>query len=131
MELYLTATSSVVDLTIEFIEVRLKSGETVSLNWNESRFDRDEGEIDAHYLGVCFNEDSACGKLDELQGMQVVSVGLYSEEHEEGDYPIYISRMEFCENDKSLCFENPFSKDAPYSFAMQRLYDKFLASSRR
>lgn len=131
MELYLTATSSVVDLTIDFIEVRLKSGETVSLNWNESRFDRDEGEIDAHYLGVCFNEESACGKLDELQGMQVVSVGLYSEEHEEGDYPISISRMEFCENERSLCFENPFSQDAPYSFAMQRLYDKFLASSRR
>lgn len=131
MELYLTATSNIVDLTIDFIEVRLKSGETVSLNWDESRFDRDEGEIDAHYLGVCFDEESACGKLDELQGMQVVSVGLYSEEHEEGDYPINISRMEFCENDRLLCFENPFSQEAPYSFAMQQLYDKFLASSRR
>ena len=131
MELYLTATSNVVDLTIDFIEVRLKSGETVSLNWDESRFDRDEVEIDAHYLGVCFDEESACGKLDELQGMQVVSVGLYSEEHEEGDYPINISRMEFCENDRSLCFENPFSQEAPYSIAMQRLYDKFLANLRR
>lgn len=131
MELYLTATSNVVDLTIDFIEVRLKSGETVSLNWDESRFNRDEGEIDAHYLGVCFNEESAYGKLDELQGMQVVSVGLYSDEHGEGDYPISISRMEFCENDRSLCFENPFSQEAPYSFAMQQLYDKFLAGSRR
>ncbi len=36
MNLYLEATASVPDLTIDFIEVRLKSGKTVSLNWDKS-----------------------------------------------------------------------------------------------
>lgn len=36
MTLYLTVKTDVKDLIIDFIEVQLKSGETVSLNWKRS-----------------------------------------------------------------------------------------------
>ena len=70
MELYLTATSSVSDLTIDFIEGRLRSGKTVSLNWDASFIDRCGDTISAHYVGVYFNEKSACGKLRKVCASQ-------------------------------------------------------------
>ena len=36
MKLYVTAITNVPDLTIDYIEVKLKSGKTVSLNWDRS-----------------------------------------------------------------------------------------------
>lgn len=36
MILYLQATTNVQDLIIDYIEVKLKSGKTVNLNWDES-----------------------------------------------------------------------------------------------
>ena len=36
MDLYVKATTNVPDLTIDYIEVKLKSGKTVSLNWDRS-----------------------------------------------------------------------------------------------
>lgn len=132
MELYLTATSSVSDLTIDFIEVRLRSGKTVSLNWDAGFIDRCGDTISAHYVGVYFNEKSACGKLRKLKDMRVTEVGLYSDEFGEGDYPMQITKMEFCEHGKSVCFDSPFQTQKPeMSSVMQNLYDKFLASSWR
>lgn len=40
MRLYLTAETSIPDLYIDYIEVLLKSGEEVSLNWDYSDIER-------------------------------------------------------------------------------------------
>ena len=40
MRLYLTAKTSIPDLFIDYIQVKLKSGEEVSLNWDYSDIER-------------------------------------------------------------------------------------------
>ena len=57
MILYLQATTNVQDLIIDYIEVKLKSGKTVSLNWDESGINRSETGFDARYKGVYFDEE--------------------------------------------------------------------------
>lgn len=136
MTLYLTAKTPIDDLIIDFIEVELASGKTVSLNWDFSSFDRCGDEITARYEGVCFGEESAVGKIEELKGMRVVAVGLYSESCGEDaeNLPITITDMDFYEEGKNLVFEDVFSQDQIDPLAnpvLQQLYDRFLASSRR
>ena len=66
--------------------------------------------------------------------MRVKEVGMYSEEHGEGQYSLAIERMEFYDNNKRLVFRKPYKTDMQsqvQSVAMQQLYNKFLASSRR
>ena len=79
MTLILQGTTKTKDLIIDYIEVQLSSGKTVSLNWDESGIDRTPEGFDAKYKGVYFDEKYANGRLDELRGMQVVDLGLYSE----------------------------------------------------
>ena len=79
MILYLQATTNASDLLIDFIEVRLSSGQEVPLSWDESNLCRD-GTFSATYKGVCFGEDYANGRLDELRDMRIVHIELYSEE---------------------------------------------------
>lgn len=112
MTLYLTAKTEITDLTIDFIEVELKSGNTVSLNWDASWITRCGNEIRADYEGVCFDEETAAGKIDELQDMRIVKVGMYSDELGEGQYPLTIESMEFYDGSKSLTFQDPFTADA-------------------
>lgn len=107
MTLYITAKTDVKDLIIDFIEVQLKSGETVSLNWERSWVERSKNGFWAVYEGVCFDEDSADGKLDSLKEMRVKEVGMYSDGHGEGQYSLTINRMEFYENNKRLVFRKP------------------------
>ncbi len=47
MTLYISATTNCPDLSIDFIDVRLKSGEVVSLNWDDTEYDNEEGKFDA------------------------------------------------------------------------------------
>ena len=76
MELFLKAKTDIEDLVIDYIKVQLKTGKTVSLNWDGSSVERSSsGGITAHYFGVCFDEESADGKLDMLEDMKVLSVG--------------------------------------------------------
>lgn len=75
MQLYLTAKTDIDDLVIDYIEVELKNGRTVSLNWNASFVDRRSDGFYARYSGVCFDEESAAGRLNELDGMKVLTVG--------------------------------------------------------
>lgn len=134
MILNLTAKTDVNDLTVDFIEVQLKSGKTVSLNWDTSWTEHCGDELHAHYEGVCFNEKSASGKLNKLKRMHIKDVGMYSDVHGEGQYSLEIEKMEFCDGKKSLVFRNPYRtkpQDVVRSAAMQQMYDKFLASSRR
>lgn len=135
MTLHLVATTCVSDLVIDYIEVRLQSGEIVSLNWDTSWTEHHDKKLNAQYIGVCFDENSAKGMLAKLVGMRVGNVGLYSESQGgEGDYPITIEKMEFYDEDAILSFEHTFTSDCPECLCdpiMRRLYDKFLASSWR
>ena len=82
MILYLKAKTPIPDPVIDYIEVRLKSGETVSLNWNWSNISRTHQGFDAEYSGVCFGESK-----------EFLSV--------------FILWMEFREEEKSLEFASP------------------------
>ena len=102
MFLIIKAITNVPDLMIDFVEVRLQSGKTVSLNWDRSGIDRCDEEFVGEYGGVCFNEESASGKLDELRDMQVSDIGLYSETHSTAD--ITIKEMLFEDHGKIISF---------------------------
>lgn len=113
MDLYLKATTNVPDLIIDFIEVRLKSGKTVSLNWERScvtRFDPNPSAgFDAEYLGLCFDEDLAQSQLDELKDLSVTAVGLYSETHSIAD--ISIKEMVFEDGEETLILKDVYSAE--------------------
>ena len=71
MTLYLEATTTIPDLFIDYIEVRLASGESASLNWDESEIYRNPDGFGAKYKGVYFGEEPANGRLDELCDMVI------------------------------------------------------------
>ena len=102
MILYLQATTNVQDLVIDYIEVKLQSGKTVSLNWDESGINRSETGFDARYKGVYFNEEYANGRISELTGMKIDTVKLYSEQVK--DPEITIMQMSFEDGDARLNF---------------------------
>ena len=93
MILYLSARTTVKDLMIDYIEVELVNGETISLNWDESDIGRTGDGFSARYKGVYFGEVYANGRLEQLQDMKITDIGLYSE----SDTPlnICITLMEF------------------------------------
>lgn len=98
LTLYLEATTTIPDLFIDYIEVRLASGENASLNWDESEIYRNPNGFGAKYKGVYFGEEPANGRLDELRDMVITDIGLYSDT---------ISEMEFVDNGRSLEFSPP------------------------
>ena len=98
MTLYLEATTTIPDLFVDYIEVRLASGENASLNWDESEIYRNPNGFGAKYKGLYFGEEPANGRLDELRDMVITDIGLYSDT---------ISEMEFVDNGRSLEFSPP------------------------
>ena len=98
MTLYLEATTTIPDLFIDYIEVRLASGESASLNWDESEIYRNPDGFGAKYKGVYFGEEPANGRLDELCDMVITDIGLYSDT---------IPEIEFVDNGRSLEFSPP------------------------
>ena len=74
MTLYLTASTPVRKVFIDFIEVLLCDGRVVSLNWDESGIDWTEDGFSARYKGICFDEEYANGKMEQLQGLKVTAV---------------------------------------------------------
>ena len=107
MILYLDAKTNVPDVFIDYIEVMLKSGEIVSLNWDESDISREEDGFSARYKGVYFGENYANGKLDQLEGMAIADIGVYSEI--DGTVPVSISitEMLFEDDGRELAFTRP------------------------
>ncbi len=105
MILYLTANTSIPDLYIDYIEVRLASGEEVSLNWDESDISRSPSGFSARYKGVYFGEEYADGKLEQLRNMKIVDIGIYYESEHDPDITIEI--MEFVEAGKQKIFNPP------------------------
>ena len=141
MQLYLTAKTDIDDLVIDYIEVQLKNGLEVSLNWDMSFVECTSDGFYARYCGVCFDEEHADGKLNELEGMKIVTVGTYSETHGgEGEHPVVIEYMEFVESD-NLEFRNayplspeqaPVQENQFFSEEVRaRIYEAFLAESWR
>ena len=109
MLLTVKADTSVKDLVIDYIEVICESGRSISLNWEQSNVRKTETGFYADYLGVCFNDKLADGKLHELYGMQVDVIGLYSEQKEKLD--IDVKEMYFYEDEKELTFDNPYQTE--------------------
>ena len=105
MDLFLNATTNVPDLIIDFIEVKLKSGKTVSLNWERSSVT----SFAADYLYLYFDEEHAQGRLSELEDMSVTAVGLYSETYPVAD--IEIEEMTFTDGEETVIFKNVFSAE--------------------
>ena len=67
MRLYLSVNTDIEDLEIDYIEVRLATGEIVTVDWDESDIAWEENGFDARYKGVSFNEEYANGKLSVRQ----------------------------------------------------------------
>lgn len=109
MLLTVKADTSVKDLLIDYIEVICESGRSISLNWEQSNVRKTETGFYADYLGVCFNDKLANGKLHELYGMQVDVIGLYSEQ--KGKLDIDVKEMYFYEDEKELTFDNPYQTE--------------------
>lgn len=103
MILYLKAKTNLSDLSIDFIEVKLKSGKIVSLNWDETEYDNEDSVFEAKYKGVYFGEEYANGKLHELIGMEISHIQLYTEK-DTGYFELV--RMEFADRNDALIFED-------------------------
>ena len=93
MILYLSVNTDLEDLVIDYIEVKLATGATVSLNWDESDIERLDGGFRARYKGVYFNEEYANGKIGSLRKMQIDGIGIYAESGSYSD--IVITEMIF------------------------------------
>ena len=105
MRLYLTAKTSIPDLFIDYIQVKLKSGKEVSLNWDYSDIERTSSGFSARYKGVYFDEEHANGRIDELHDMKITDIGVYYESKHEQDIKIEV--MDFVDDDKQLVFSPP------------------------
>lgn len=101
MILYLSAQTDLPDMVIDFIEVKLATGEIVSLNWDQSDYGQDDGVFTARYKGVYFDESYANGRIAELHWMKIVQIGIYTESEEADKAEIQITAMEFVDNDAS------------------------------
>ncbi len=112
MDLFLKVTTNVPDLIIDYIEVKLKSGKAVSLNWEFSDVIMGMGGFNATYLRVCFDEERAKGSLNELKEMSVTGIGLYSELNPVAD--IDIKEMTFTDGEEALPFRNVYSAKGVY-----------------
>jgi hypothetical protein len=105
MRLYLTAKTSIPDFFIDYIQVKLKSGEEVSLNWDYSDIERTSSGFSARYKGVYFDEEYANGRIEELRDMKITVVGVYYESKQKPDITIEV--MDFVDDDKQLVFSPP------------------------
>ena len=108
MDIFLTCKSDAEDLVIDFIELKLKTGETVSLDWDQSYVDRGQGgRFEAAYEGINICGKSARGKLSKLEGAAITEVGLYSESRGRADLDIL--EMSIREGSRKLIFHAPYS----------------------
>lgn len=88
MRLKVVLKTDVKDICIDYITVKLKSGKTVSLNWDTTEYTRDNGEYNACYKGVYFDEEYANGRIKELEGFSITQIGIHSEQEEIGTVTI-------------------------------------------
>jgi hypothetical protein len=104
MVLCVNVKTKIKDLVIEYIEVVLKTGEFVNLNWDYSEIEREEDGFSAFYRGVYFGEEKARDCISRLEDLSIACIGLYSEES--GPWDIHLDQLDFDENGKNLIIEN-------------------------
>ena len=109
MIINLSAKTPIKDAVIDFIEVRLNTGEVVSLNWDESGIDREEGGFVAQYKGIYFDEEYANGRITDLEGMIITHIEVYSEEPDSSDKPVEIVYMRIDDGSTFLEYEPPIT----------------------
>ncbi len=102
MILYMEAETDIVDLVIDFIEVELKSGQIISLTWDEGDFYIEDGQFEARYKGVYFDDEYANGRLSELKDMKIHHIELESECEDAGSFKL--QKLSFEDGEKSLTF---------------------------
>lgn len=103
MFLNVYACASEYNTVIEFIEIQLKDGRILTLNWDES----DNSDYERIYKGVHFSEPEESVSLEILKGMKVKHVELYSESSER--LFITIDRMEFNDDSGNIAFVCPYT----------------------
>ena len=113
MRLYLSVDTDIEDLEIDYIEVKLVTGEIMTVNWDESDIAREDNGFDARYKGVYFDEEYANGKLSCLYGMQIEYINLYTESDSDSD--IVITDMTFEDEGEQYTSEHLL----PYVISME------------
>lgn len=122
MILSIIAKTPMSSLTIDYIEGVLPSGDTVSLNWEESLVRPIvNNEYIALYKGVCFGEESGSGHCSELKDFQITDVGIYSEANESPQ--IALTYMSFCDEADNvrtdLTFSGPLFVQGDFSYCVE------------
>ena len=93
MRLYVNAKTNMRDLTIDYIEVILNSGEQVSLNWDWSDYWRDKSYFSARFKGVYFGEEYANGRVEDLKAITILEIGYYTEDKSEEEVTLEIEKI--------------------------------------
>lgn len=104
MVLCVNVKTKIKDLVIEYIEVVLKNGEFVNLNWDYSEIERDDDGFSAFYRGVYFGEEKAKDCISKLEDLSIACIGLYSEEN--GPWDIHLDTLDFDEGGKNLIIDD-------------------------
>lgn len=105
MILYVTATTKIPDILIDYIEVELTDERVVSLTWDESGINRSDEGFDARYKGVQFDEEYANGRLAELRDFKIIGMSLYSPTELPCD--LKITQMIFEDGGEEYAVDNP------------------------
>ena len=79
MDLLVEAVTDVKDTWIDFIEIKLASGEVVLVDWETTDSASTEKGFSACYKGLSFSGEYADGCLDELKGVQLEYVEALSD----------------------------------------------------
>ena len=114
MRLYLTAKTAMKDLVIEYIEVRLLNGKTITLTWDESEFGINDGVFTARYKGVYFDEVYGNGLYKELFGMQITEIGIYSENDE--PITIAVTHLTIEDDSESLVYVGMLYQEGDFEY---------------
>lgn len=105
MILCLKAKTDIPEMVIDFIEVKLQSGQTVSLTWDESESGVVDGIFTGRYKGVYFDEDYSNGRIQELKELQIQHIEIYSEFAEGCNFEL--TELFFSDGVEEFVLENP------------------------
>ncbi len=109
MRLSMKMKTNAEDLTIEFLELQLKSGDIVTIDYDSSEYyTKDRYRMSMH-KGVCMDEEYLNGRLNELEGIRVTDVGLYSEKYSSIEFELV--ELTFDDEGKTLTFTDGYRKN--------------------
>lgn len=106
MIMYLQVKTKVPDLRIELFKMRLKSGEIVTVDWDESELERESDGFNVRYKGVYFDDEYANGRLEEIDKPDITSVKVSSELEEKAD--LVITDVEIMDGKKFKTFKTSY-----------------------